>query len=51
VLINAAFAVWASGLTEDFKSALEKAEESVDTGKAKEKLDGLVALSQQKILV
>jgi anthranilate phosphoribosyltransferase len=45
VLLNAAAAIAAE--TGDFKSALGEATASLDSGKALEKLDALVAFTQQ----
>ncbi|MBI5417399.1 anthranilate phosphoribosyltransferase [Candidatus Poribacteria bacterium] len=42
VVINAAYALVASGLAHDIKSGIIKAEESIDSGKAKHKLEELI---------
>ena len=47
VLLNAAFGILASGKTEDIKEALEIAKESIDSGKAKEKLEKFIELSHK----
>lgn len=47
VLINSAFAIVASGITDDLRTALEMAEESIDSGRAKTKLDQFVEMSRK----
>jgi anthranilate phosphoribosyltransferase len=47
VLLNAAAAFVAVGLDNDFESGISRAEDSIDSGRALEKLDKLVALTQQ----
>lgn len=47
VLINAAGAIIAAGLAEDFQTAIEIAAESIDSGQAKQKLDNLVKFTQE----
>ncbi len=47
VLLNAAFGILASGKTEDIKEALEIAKESIDSGRAKEKLEKFIELSHK----
>jgi anthranilate phosphoribosyltransferase len=44
-ILNAAAALLASGLAEDFQTGAEDAAESIDSGAAQSKLDQLVALS------
>jgi anthranilate phosphoribosyltransferase len=46
VLMNAAAALVAANVTTDFKKAVNLAAESIDSGKAKEKLERLVTLSR-----
>jgi anthranilate phosphoribosyltransferase len=46
VLLNAAAAFVAAGLDIDFLSGMERAEESIDSGRAREKLDRLIAYTQ-----
>ncbi len=47
VLLNAAFGILASGKTDDIKEALEIAKESIDSGRAKEKLEKFIELSHK----
>ena len=47
VLLNAAAAFVAAGLDNDFGAGIERAKESIDSGKAKEKLNSLVRFTQQ----
>ncbi|SNZ13885.1 anthranilate phosphoribosyltransferase [Hydrogenobacter hydrogenophilus] len=47
VLLNAMFGLIVSGITEDKKTALERAKESIHSGKAYEKLTRFVELSQK----
>jgi len=47
VLLNAAAALVVGGLAEDLASGLSLAAQAVDSGAAREKLEGLVALSQE----
>ncbi|MDQ7082575.1 MAG: hypothetical protein Q9N34_06185 [Aquificota bacterium] len=47
VLLNATFGVLASGKTGDRKEALEMAKESIDSGRAKRKLEEFVELSNK----
>lgn len=47
VLLNATFGILVSGKTEDRKVALEMARESIDSGKAKKKLEEFVELSNK----
>ena len=46
VLLNAAAALVAGGMARDFKEGLQQAAEAIDSGSAREKLEGLVAFSQ-----
>ena len=46
VLLNAAAALVAGGVARDFKEGLQQAAEAIDSGRAREKLEGLVAFSQ-----
>ncbi len=46
VLLNAAAAFVATGLDRDFKGGVERAKESIDSGKAREKLDSLISFTQ-----
>jgi anthranilate phosphoribosyltransferase len=46
IVINAAAALVAGDMTEDFKEAARLAENSIDSGRAREKLAALVAASQ-----
>jgi len=45
VLINAAACLAAAGLAEDLKEGIKLAEDSIDSGKAKEKLEQLIAFT------
>lgn len=45
VLLNASAAIVAGGLAEDLKEGLKIAQESIDSGKAMEKLEGLIELT------
>jgi len=47
VLLNAAAAFVAAGLDRDFKEGIERAKSSIDSGRAKEKLDQLVNFTRQ----
>jgi anthranilate phosphoribosyltransferase len=47
VLLNASAAFVAAGLCENFKEGIKIAEDAIDSGKARQKLDNLVELSQQ----
>ncbi|MFH1350413.1 MAG: anthranilate phosphoribosyltransferase [Pseudomonadota bacterium] len=47
VLFNAAAAFVAAGLDDDFHKGIERAKDSIDSGRAREKLDKLVAFTQQ----
>jgi len=47
VLLNAAAAFVAAGLDGDFKEGIQRGKESIDSGRAKEKLDALVHFTQQ----
>jgi chorismate synthase len=47
VLLNTAAAFVAAGLANDFTEGMERARESIDSGKAREKLDSLVRFTQQ----
>jgi anthranilate phosphoribosyltransferase len=47
VLLNAAAAFVASGLDQDFKEGIQRGKESIDSGRAGEKLDALVDFTQQ----
>lgn len=47
VLLNAMFGILASGKTDDRKTALEMAKESIDSGKAKRKLEEFIELSNK----
>ena len=44
-VINAAAALVAGDVTRDFKEAARRAEEAIDSGRAKEKLYGLMEIS------
>jgi len=46
VLLNAGAAFVAAGLVENFKEGFEKAQDSIDSGKAKEKLEALIQYTQ-----
>ena len=47
VLLNAAAAFIATGLDSSFKNGIERAKASIDSGQAKEKLQQLIAFTQQ----
>ena len=47
VLLNAAAAFVAAGFDEGFKEGIERAKGSIDSGRAKEKLDSLIDFSRQ----
>jgi anthranilate phosphoribosyltransferase len=47
VLLNAAAAFVAAGLDSDLKEGIERAKASIDSGRAKKKLDQLVSFTQQ----
>ncbi len=47
VLLNATFGILASGISKDIKEAFERAKESVDSGKAKEKLEEFIEVSNK----
>jgi len=47
VLLNAAAAFMAAGLDGSFKEGIERAKDSIDSGRAREKLDSLVNFTQQ----
>ncbi len=47
VLLNAGAAFVVSGLDRDFREGIERAKDSIDSGRAKEKLKQLVAFTQQ----
>jgi len=47
VLLNASAAFVAAGLCDDFKAGIKIAKESIDSGKAREKLNKLVEITQQ----
>ncbi len=47
VLLNATFAILASGRTDDRRTALEMAQESIDSGSAKKKLEEFVSVSNR----
>ena len=47
VILNAAAAFVAAGLDNDFKGGIERAEHSIDSGQAREKLDLLTDFTQQ----
>ncbi len=49
VLVNAAAAVYVSGRAADLQEGLAQATESLDSGKAREKLERLVEVSQQSL--
>jgi anthranilate phosphoribosyltransferase len=49
VLLNAAAAFMAAGLDQDFKGGIKRAEDSIDSGCAREKLDSLIHFTQQCI--
>jgi anthranilate phosphoribosyltransferase len=47
VLLNASAAFVAAGLCDDFTEGIEVAKDSIDSGKAREKLDKLIEITQQ----
>ena len=47
VLLNAAAALVAAGLDDGFKDGIERAKESIDSGRAKGKLDSLIEYTRQ----
>ena len=47
VILNAAAAFVATGLDRDFKGGIERAGDSIDSGRAKEKLHALIDFTQQ----
>lgn len=47
VLLNAAAALMVTGLSDNFNEGIERAEASVDSGRAREKLDALIHFTQQ----
>lgn len=47
VLLNAAAAFMAAGLDSSFKDGIERAKKSIDSGRAKEKLQQLIAFTRQ----
>jgi anthranilate phosphoribosyltransferase len=47
VLLNASAAFVAAGLCDDFKAGVVIANDSIDSGKAREKLDKLIELTRQ----
>ena len=47
VLLNAAAAFVAAGFDRDFREGIKRAGDVIDSGRAKEKLDALVAFTQQ----
>ena len=47
VLLNAAAAFVAAGLDADFHQGIQRAEQSIDSGSAREKLDALIQFTQQ----
>jgi anthranilate synthase/phosphoribosyltransferase len=49
VLLNAAAALVAGGTAGDFEEGLQQAAEAIDSGSAREKLEGLVAFSQAQL--
>ena len=46
VLLNAAAALVAGGMASDFEEGLQQAAEAIDSGRAREKLEGLVSFTQ-----
>jgi len=46
-LLNAGAAFVAAGLDGDFKEGIERARDSIDSGRAREKLNSLVNFTQQ----
>ena len=49
VLLNAAAALVAGGVAGDFEGGLQRAAEAIDSGSAREKLEGLVAFTQAQL--
>jgi len=49
VLLNAAAALVAGGVAGDFEGGLQQAAEAIDSGSAREKLEGLVAFTQAQL--
>jgi anthranilate phosphoribosyltransferase len=49
VVMNAAAALIAANTTKDFRQAAKLAEEAIDSGRAREKLDGLVTLTRELV--
>ena len=47
VLLNAAAAFVAAGLDKDFKEGTQRARDSIESGRAREKLDNLVEFTQR----
>jgi anthranilate phosphoribosyltransferase len=47
VLLNAAAAFVSASLDGNFREGIERAQESIDSGRAKDKLDSLVDFTQQ----
>ena len=47
VLLNTSAAFIAAGLDSDFKEGIERAKDSIDSGRAKKKLDALASFTQQ----
>ena len=47
VLLNAAAAFVSTGLDGNFREGIERAKESIDSGRAKDKLDSLIGFTQQ----
>lgn len=47
VLLNSSAALVAAGLGGDFSDGMERAKESIDSGRAKQKLDALIEFTQQ----
>jgi anthranilate phosphoribosyltransferase len=48
VLLNAAAALMVAGLENDFRGGVKRAEDSIDSGKAREKLDSLIRFTQSR---
>jgi anthranilate phosphoribosyltransferase len=49
VIMNAAAALVAANVTKDYKRAARLAGEAIDSGKARDKLDGLVTLTRELV--
>jgi anthranilate phosphoribosyltransferase len=47
VVLNSAAAFVVAGFEEDFEKAIQRAEDGIDSGRAKEKLNGLVEFTQR----